>query len=54
MSAVLPPRSYEIMRLMRVENAGAAMAVKSGRGGVNWLTVGKLLKITCPPSVNHR
>jgi hypothetical protein len=31
-SAVLPPRSYEINRLMRVENAGAAMAVKSGVG----------------------
>ena len=27
MSAMLPPRSYEIMRL-RVENARAAMAVK--------------------------
>jgi hypothetical protein len=31
MSAVLPPRSSEIMRLMRVENPGAPMLVKLGR-----------------------
>jgi hypothetical protein len=34
MSAVLPA----VFTVMGVENAGAAMAVKSGRDGVNWLT----------------